>query len=113
MSGMKWNALTRRQKGEKAALSHGVSFWFLAVLLGFFLFAASAPSPLYGIYEAMWHFSPIILTAIYAVYALAALAGEFVLFAGGLAMLIATDTDRAVSEAGRTPDRWAARVDVS
>ncbi len=56
-----------------AVLPHEVSFWFLAILLGFLLFAASAPSPLYGIYEAMWHFSPITLTAIYASYALAAL----------------------------------------
>jgi hypothetical protein len=45
------------------------SFWFLAVLLGFFLFAASAPSPLYGIYARLWRFSPTTITAIYAVYA--------------------------------------------
>lgn len=49
------------------------SFWLLAVLLGFFLFAASAPSPLYAVYQAKWHFSSITLTAIYAVYALGAL----------------------------------------
>jgi hypothetical protein len=45
----------------------GASFWLLAVLLGFFLFAASAPSPLYAVYQAKWHFSSITLTAIYAV----------------------------------------------
>jgi MFS family permease len=50
-----------------------VSFWFLAVLLGFFLFAASAPSPLYGIYARLWRFSPTTITAIYAVYAAGAL----------------------------------------
>lgn len=49
------------------------SFWLLATLLGFFLFAASAPSPLYAVYRAKWHFSSITLTAIYAVYALGAL----------------------------------------
>lgn len=54
-------------------LSHHTSFWFLAILLGLLLFAAAAPSPLYGIYESMWHFSPITLTAIYAIYALSAL----------------------------------------
>ena len=37
------------------------------------LFASSVPTPLYEIYQARWHFSPLILTAIYAVYALAAL----------------------------------------
>ncbi len=60
----------------RARLSFTTSFWFLAVLLGLLLFAASAPSPLYGIYESMWHFSPITLTAIYAVYALSALAAS-------------------------------------
>ena len=48
-------------------------FWLLAVLLGFFLFAASAPSPLYGIYAKMWHFSPTTVTTIYAAYAAGAL----------------------------------------
>ncbi len=86
MGGIKWNSLTRRNQGEeaneadsqsrrsKAVLSYKFSFWFLAILMGFLLFAASAPSPLYGIYEAMWHFSSVTLTAIYATYALAALA---------------------------------------
>jgi MFS family permease len=50
------------------------SFWLLAVLLGLFLFAASAPSPLYALFAARWHFSPSTLTAIYAVYAFGALA---------------------------------------
>jgi MFS family permease len=56
-------------------LPRAASFWLLAVLLGFFLFAASAPSPLYAVYRSMFGFSPITLTAIYAVYAAAALAG--------------------------------------
>lgn len=54
-------------------LSPAASFWLLAVLLGFFLFAASAPSPLYAVYASMLRFSSITLTAIYAVYALGAL----------------------------------------
>ena len=53
-------------------------FWFLAVLLGLFLFAASAPSPLYGIYAKLFRFSPTTITAIYAVYAAGALAGLLV-----------------------------------
>jgi MFS family permease len=57
-----------------STLSRAASFWLLAVLLGFLLFAASAPSPLYPIYQANWHFSSITLTAIYAVYAAGALA---------------------------------------
>lgn len=57
-------------------------FWFLAVLLMFFLFSASAPSPLYAIYQARFGFSSITLTAIYAVYAGAALVS--LLFLGRL-----------------------------
>ena len=50
----------------------------LAVTLGFFLAAASAPSPLYPLYQAEWGFSTITLTAIYAVYAFGALAALLV-----------------------------------
>src|SRR5713101_6792365 len=55
-------------------LSRAASFWLLATLLAFFLFAAGAPSPLYVVYAAMWHFSSLTLTAIFGVYALALLA---------------------------------------
>ena len=55
-------------------LPRTASFWLLAVLLGLLLFAASAPSPLYPVYAAIWHFSPVTVTAIYAVYAFWALA---------------------------------------
>lgn len=54
-------------------LTNNASFWLIAVLLGFFLFAASAPSPLYGIYATRWHFSSTTITTIYAVYAAGAL----------------------------------------
>ncbi len=50
-----------------------VSFWVLGALLAFFLAAASAPSPLYAVYQKLWHFPPVVLTEIYAVYALGAL----------------------------------------
>ena len=59
-------------------VSRAAAFWGLAVLLVLFLFAASAPSPLYAVFAAMWHFSPSILTAIYAVYAFGALAALLV-----------------------------------
>ena len=38
-----------------------------------FLFAAAAPSPLYGVYAARWHFSAITLTEVFGVYAIALL----------------------------------------
>ena len=52
-----------------------LTFWSLGVLLGLFLFAASAPSPLYAVYAKMFGFSTTTVTAIYAVYASGALAG--------------------------------------
>jgi len=49
-------------------------FWVVAAVLGLFLTAASAPSPLYATYAARWHFGPATITVIFAVYAIALLA---------------------------------------
>src|SRR5919199_6906622 len=54
-------------------MARSTGFWVLAVILGFLLAAASAPSPLYSVYAAKWGFSPITLTVVFAVYALALL----------------------------------------
>jgi MFS family permease len=67
-----------------------VSFWLLGLLLVLLLSAASAPSPLYGVYQGMWKFPAITLTAVYASYAL-----------GGLGALLTT---------GRLPDHLGRRV---
>src|ERR671926_111851 len=56
----------------------GLGFWLLATILGFLLFAASAPSPLYAVYASRWHFSSTALTAVFAVYAFALLAALLV-----------------------------------
>ncbi|HEV8280288.1 MAG TPA: hypothetical protein VGQ02_00390 [Candidatus Limnocylindrales bacterium] len=40
----------------RPVLSRRTSFWLLSVVLTLLLFAASTPSPLYGMYQAMWHF---------------------------------------------------------
>ena len=76
----------------RSAASGGktASFWLLAVLLGFFLFAASAPSPLYGTYAKLWRFSSTTVTTVYAVYA-----------AGALTALLTTGGFRIISVAGR------------
>ena len=49
------------------------SFWVMIVAYLGLMFAASAPSPLYVVYQARWHFSAITLTSIFGVYALALL----------------------------------------
>jgi MFS family permease len=54
-------------------LPRTVTFWLLAVVLSLFLFAASAPSPLYALYASKWLFSSTAVTLIYAVYAAGAL----------------------------------------
>lgn len=54
-------------------LRRRVGFWILAAVLAAFLAGASVPSPLYGVYAAAWHFSALMITVIFAVYALALL----------------------------------------
>jgi MFS family permease len=70
-----------------------ISFWLLGLLLVLLLSAASAPSPLYGVYQRMWQFPAITLTAIYASYAL-----------GGLGALLTT---------GRLPDHVGRRFPLA
>jgi MFS family permease len=60
-------------RASPSSTSRAASFWLLAILLGFFLFAASAPSALYGIYARLWNFTSTTVTAVYAVYAAGAL----------------------------------------
>jgi MFS family permease len=57
-----------------AALGRAAAFWSLAATLGLLLFASSAPSPLYIVWQGEWGFSEITLTSVFAVYALALLA---------------------------------------
>ena len=57
-----------------AKLGRATAFWFLAGTLGLLLFASSAPSPLYIVWQGEWGFSEITLTSVFAVYALALLA---------------------------------------
>lgn len=59
-------------------LPDSLVFWGLAGVLGLFMFAASAPSPLYQVYAASWHFSPLTLTIVFALYAIALLAALLV-----------------------------------
>ena len=51
----------------------GRAFWLVAGVLFLSLVAASAPAPLYGVYQAQFRFSAATLTAVFAVYALVVL----------------------------------------
>src|SRR5689334_10788121 len=44
-------------------------FWLVALTAVVFLAAASAPSPLYVVYQHEWRFGAPMLTAVFAVYA--------------------------------------------
>ena len=59
---------------DPTAVARQTSFWIVAATLGLFLFAAAAPSPLYAVYAAKFHFSAIVLTEVFGVYAIALLA---------------------------------------
>jgi MFS family permease len=66
------------------------AFWLLAFIFTATMLGTTLPTPLYDIYQAQWHFSPVIVTVIFAVYA-----------AGVLAALLLAG--RASDQAGRKP----------
>jgi MFS family permease len=53
----------------RLALDRTTAFWLLGTTLSLLLFASSAPSPLYIVFQAEWGFSAITLTSVFAVYA--------------------------------------------
>src|SRR3954468_13675084 len=58
---------TRRTLTPRLAYAH------VAAVIGLSLFASGTPSALYGTYRELWGFSPIVLTLIYASYAIGVL----------------------------------------
>src|SRR5256885_10314037 len=71
-----------RTLGARELVGRRASFWIFATTLALFLFAAAAPSPLYAVYAARWHFSAVALTEVFGVYAIALLVA--LLFTGSL-----------------------------
>ncbi len=67
-----------------------VAFWLLAFIFAATMLGTTLPTPLYVIYQARWHFTSVIVTVIYATYAVAVLA----------ALLLA---GRSSDQAGRRP----------
>ncbi|HVY38907.1 MAG TPA: MFS transporter [Polyangia bacterium] len=59
---------TARTLGKPAA------FLLQASIILFFLASSSAPTPLYVVYQAAWGFSPVTITVIFGIYAVAVLA---------------------------------------
>src|SRR4051812_42665503 len=71
---------------RRIRLSPTPAFWLVATALLVLTSAASAPSPLYVVYQQRWGFSSVTLTAVFAVYAVALLAA--LLTVGGLSDFI-------------------------
>lgn len=44
--------------------------WFLAFVIIIFTAASSVPTPMYQLYQQNWHFSPTMLTLVFAIYVL-------------------------------------------
>ena len=59
-----------REHSRRTAPPRAAAFWLVAGVLCLLFFAAGAPTPLYGIYQAQLRFSATTLTAVFAIYAL-------------------------------------------
>ena len=66
-------ALPAGQYHWRMALPQTAGFWLVAGVLVLSLFAATAPSPLYRVYQDQLRFSALTLTAVFAVYSVAVL----------------------------------------
>ncbi len=75
---------------EARTLSEPVAYVVSAAIIGIALFASATPSPLYETYSRLWGFSSVVLTLVYATYAVGVL----------VALLLA---GRASDLAGRRP----------
>ena len=75
---------------NRRAVPREIAFWLVAYVFGAVILGTAVPAPLYAIYQRQWHFSSLVLTLIFAVYAVAVLAT--LLLAG-----------RASDQAGRKP----------
>src|SRR5690349_9888255 len=63
-----------RGRGSRRLSGRPVVF-VLASLIVALLASSAAPTPLYAVYQAQWHFTPITTTVVFGVYALAVLVG--------------------------------------
>jgi predicted MFS family arabinose efflux permease len=101
-------------------MKRAASFYLLASLSVSFLASSSAPTPIYPLYQAQWGFSPVTVTLVFGIYAVAVLGS--LLVAGRLSdhlgrrpvLLVATAVQAVTmamfATAQGLPDLLAARV---
>ena len=83
-------ALPLSPAARPRTLSQPLAYALSAAIIGLALFASATPSPLYATYSRLWGFSSVVLTLVYATYAIGVL----------VALLLA---GRASDMAGRRP----------
>jgi len=59
---------------SRRTLSPALAYGLVSGVIGLALFASATPSPLYTTYRELWGFSPVVLTLVYATYAIGVLA---------------------------------------
>jgi MFS family permease len=101
-------------------LPRAAAFYLLASIVVLMLAGSSAPTPLYAVYQAEWGFSPITVTVVFGIYAIAVLAALLVVgslsdHVGRRPMLLAALALQAVAmvvflTARGVPELVAARV---
>ena len=101
---------------DRRTLSPRIAFALVAAIIGLALFASGTPSPLYGTYRALWGFSPVVLTLVYATYAFGVLAT--LILAGRISdevgrRPISSEIRPASSSAASTPNAYVAYTSVS
>jgi MFS family permease len=67
-------ALAAAPPARTLEITPRAAFYLLASITMTFLAGSSAPTPLYPLYQRLWHFSPVMVTTIFAAYAIALLA---------------------------------------
>lgn len=63
--------------GPLPTLRHGVGFWVVATAFTAVMAYSTVPTPLYGLYEALDHFPPFVVTFIFAAYAVGVVAALY------------------------------------
>lgn len=63
----------RAQQAGSPRLSGLAAFGAVAAVIAVAFYASATPSPLYGVYQARWHFSTPVLSLVYATYAIGVL----------------------------------------
>ena len=67
----------RPSTGSRWTAPHGMAFWVVAAAFLLNMAFSAVPTPLYVLYQARDHFSDIMVTVVYAVYAIGVIVSLF------------------------------------